>query len=610
MTTKNEAKSSTDSAQASWPRWVGILGLAAAVFASLMLSLVALNFIQTLPGCGPSSGCSKVTSGVWGSIPGINWPVSFIGLAYFSGLLVAWLKWTPSRQLLWIMRLGMLCSIGFVVIMITEGSFCKWCVVSHAGNLVAWLCAEWLLRGRTGDTRSSERGTTAGFVSFCIVTVVLLILLPIQNAQLADRNAQELAKNQSEIASGTTDQEALARLEPRNVIGPENAAVKVVLFTDYQCPDCKKTENLLKMIMRNRDDMSLGIKHYPYNMDCNEKAKSTAHPNACWAARAAETAGILGGPAGFEKLHDWLFEMGGTFNSAQLDEEIERLGFNREQFMEIMMSDAVVNDIKSDALDGYELGLFYTPMMFINGVEFKWYYGGGDINNVRKTINLAARSTESPVIPANRNQKLFDDWKNGKDRTTPGNAIESWRGNGPVEIVIFADYQHQSAKQADRIMQSMIAKGMPIKYAWRHAPFEYRGDGAWIVNDSRNLALGVEAARELGGDEARWKAHDWALANGGRMSTNDIAVAIGQATGLSGAKLFALMSSPKLKTKLTRDENEKKRTWRQHSPAILIEGRYVPRWRDPNIDPQGFLEALVISAQEEQASAAAEAGTG
>jgi hypothetical protein len=159
-------------------------------------------------------------------------------------------------------------------------------------------------------------------------------------------------------------------------------------------------------------------------------------------------------------------------------------------------------------------------------------------------------------------------------------------------------------------MQSMIAKGMPIKYAWRHAPFEYRGDGAWIVNDSRNLALGVEAARELGGDEARWKAHDWALANGGRMSTNDIAVAIGQATGLSGAKLFALMSSPKLKTKLTRDENEKKRTWRQHSPAILIEGRYVPRWRDPNIDPQGFLEALVISAQEEQASAAAEAGTG
>ena len=608
MTTHNETKSSTDSTRACWPRWVGILGLATAVFASLMLSLVALNFIQTLPGCGPSSGCSKVTSGVWGSIPGINWPVSFIGLAYFGGLLIAWLKSTPSKRLLWIMRLGMLCSIGFLVIMLTEGSFCKWCVVSHAGNLVAWLCAEWLARGPSSDARSNARGATAGIASFCIVTVVLAILLPIQNARMAGKNAQELAKNQAEIASGTTDQDALARLEPRNVIGPKDAAVKVVLFTDYQCPDCKKTEKLLKMVMKGRDDMSLGIKHYPYNMDCNDKAKSTAHPNACWAARAAETAGILGGDAGFEQMHDWLFEMDGSFTATQLNAEIDQLGFDREAFMEIMMSDAVVADIKADAADGYDLGLFYTPMFFINGVEFKWYYGGGDINNVRKTINLAAQSSQEPVIPASRNQKLFEDWKNGKDRTTPGNALESWRGDGPIEVVIFADYQHQSAKEADQIMRSMIAKGMPIKYAWRHAPFEYRGDGAWIVNDSKNLALGVEAARELGGDEARWKAHDWALANGGRMSRNDIAVGIGKATGLNGAKLFALMASPKLKAKLSRDENEKKRTWRQHSPAILIKGRYVPRWRDPNIDSQGFLEALVISAQEEEATPAANAG--
>ena len=599
MSKKEEhVKAATTRNASSWARWLGVLGLAVSVFASLMLSLVALSIIKSLPGCGPSSGCDKVTSGVWGSIPGIGWPVSFIGLAYFTGLLIAWLRSAPSRNLLLIMRIGMLCSIGFVVIMITEASFCRWCVVSHAGNLVAWLCAEWILRGSRSSSRDPGWRTAA--VSFCLVTVVLAILLPIRNAQEANRNARELAKNQQEIAAGPANSQALPRLETSNVIGPADAAVKVVLFTDYQCPDCRKTENLLAMIAKQRNDMSIGIKHYPYCTDCNQMSKSTAHPNACWAARAAEAAAIIGGAEGFEKMHNWLFEVKGSFTNAQLDQAVERMGFDRGYFKEIMTSDAVLADIQQDCADGYDLGLFYTPMMFINGVEYKWYYGGGDINSVRRTVDIAARSTAGPVEPVVRSQKLFEDWKSGRKRGTPGNALESWRGTGPIEIVIFADYQHDSAKQADRIMKTMLEKGLPIKYAWRHAPFEFRGEKPWIVEDSRNLARGVEAARELGGDEARWKAHDWVIANGGRLNRAQIAQGIAQATGLPEGELLETMGSAKLRNKLLKDDNEKKRTWKSHSPVILVEERYVPRWRDPTIDPQGFLEAVVNSAQEER----------
>lgn len=599
MTNKKEQVELANERNASsWARWLGVLGLAASVFASLMLSLVALSIIKSLPGCGPSSGCDKVTSGVWGSIPGLNWPVSFIGLAYFVGLFVAWLKAAPSRNLLLVMRVGMLCSIGFVVIMISEGSFCRWCVVSHAGNLVAWLCAEWILRGSRSD---NSAGLRKGAVSFCLVTVVLAILLPIRNAQEANRNASELAKNLSEIAAGPANTESLSKLETRNVIGPADAAVQVVLFTDYQCPDCRKTENLLATVAGQRDDMSIAIKHFPYCMDCNQKANFTSHPNACWAARAAEAATIIGGPEGFEKMHDWLFEVKGAFTNAQLDQAVARMGFEPAYFKEIMTSDTVLADIQQDCADGYDLGLFYTPMMFINGVEYKWYYGGSDINSVRRTVDIAARSNQTPIEPAIRSQKLFDDWKSGRKRGTPGNALESWRGTGPVEIVIFADYQHDSAKQADQIMKTMLEKGMPIRYAWRHAPFESRGEKPWIVEDSKNMARGVEAARELGGDEARWKAHDWAISSGGRLNRAQIAQGIAQATGLPEGALLETMGSDKLRNKLLKDANEKKRTWKSHSPVVLIEERHVPRWRDSTIDSQGFLEAVVNSAQEEQA---------
>ena len=597
MNKNKNADASVDRNGSSWARWLGILGLAASVFASLMLSLVALKIIQTLPGCGPSSGCDKVTSGIWGSIPGIKWPVSFIGLAYFTGLLVAWLRSAPSRNLLWIMRVGMLCSVGFVVIMISESSFCRWCVVSHAGNLVAWLCAEWIRRGsRTGE----ERGWRAAAVSFCLVTISLAILLPIMNSREAANNARELAKNQAEIVQGTSDQEAMSRLYARNVIGPEDAAVKVVLFTDYQCPDCRKTENLIATIARQRDDMSIGIKHYPYCVDCNPKARKTAHPNACWAARAAETAMIIGGPKAFETMHDWLFEVKGSFTNAQLNEQIARMGFDRGQFIEVMNSAAVASDIEGDCIDGHALGLFYTPMMFINGVEYKWYFGGGDINSVRRTIDLASRSGEQAGEPAERTQKMFEDWKNGKDRSLPGNAQESWRGDGPIEVVFFGDYQFEVARTGDAIINSMIEKGLPIRYAWRHSPFESKGANPWLVEDSRNLARGVEAARELGGDEARWKAHDWAIDNAGRMDRPQIAQGIGAATGIPAGEILAQMDSAKIRNKLLKDTNERKRTWNSYM-IMLVDDRLVPRWKDSTIDSQGFLEAVVRSARDEAA---------
>ena len=118
-------------------RIVGILGLLTAVIGSLVLVLVALGFIEQLPGCGPNSGCDKVTSGVWGRIPLIEWPVSFVGFAYFSGLLVAWVLDAPGRGLRNLMRLGMLASIMFVVVMITEGAFCRWCATAITGSALA-----------------------------------------------------------------------------------------------------------------------------------------------------------------------------------------------------------------------------------------------------------------------------------------------------------------------------------------------------------------------------------------------------------------------------------------------------------------------------------------
>ncbi|MBT8484703.1 MAG: hypothetical protein KJO43_03925, partial [Phycisphaerae bacterium] len=69
---------------------VGLALLLLSVAASLMLVLQSLGNLS-LPGCGPASACGRATSSVWGSVPGLGWPLSHVGLAYFLGIAAAWI---------------------------------------------------------------------------------------------------------------------------------------------------------------------------------------------------------------------------------------------------------------------------------------------------------------------------------------------------------------------------------------------------------------------------------------------------------------------------------------------------------------------------------------
>ena len=383
-------------------RILGILGVLTATIGSLVLVLVALGFIEQLPGCGPNSGCDKVTSGVWGRIPLIEWPVSFVGFTYFTALLVAWVIATPGRGIRTLMRLGMLASIMFVVVMITEGAFCRWCATAHGGNLIAWICCELIVRKQASSEGSGlpRRVYVVSASVFMGLTVALAIVLPLRRDMIESRNASELATNQAEILKGNSDESTLRRLESRNVLGPEDAAVKGVMFTDYQCPDCKRFETPAENILRQRDDVSFAIKHYPFCPDCNQSVKANRHPNACWAARAAEAARILQGDEGLEKMHNWLFKNSGSFTQASFSNSLRQLGFDPTVFIKTMNLPRTLEDVRADAVDGFELGIYFTPMIFINGVEYKWYLGS--VGSLAKTIDMAAKSCLLYTSPSPR----------------------------------------------------------------------------------------------------------------------------------------------------------------------------------------------------------------
>ena len=68
--------------------------------------------------------------------------------------------------------------------------------------------------------------------------------------------------------------------------GKADAPVRVVMISDYQCPDCRTYELDIQSVLSKRDDVSLSVKHFPMCADCNPNVSRTMHANACWAQHA------------------------------------------------------------------------------------------------------------------------------------------------------------------------------------------------------------------------------------------------------------------------------------------------------------------------------------
>src|SRR5205085_11754330 len=107
---------------------------------AVALGLMAASKLAgiVLPGCGAGSDCDRAARSAWGTVPGIDWPVSFIGAAYFAAMLVGWVKLggVASPAMRWTARLAAAASLLFIGVMLYEHIFCRYCLAGHACNLL------------------------------------------------------------------------------------------------------------------------------------------------------------------------------------------------------------------------------------------------------------------------------------------------------------------------------------------------------------------------------------------------------------------------------------------------------------------------------------------
>jgi protein-disulfide isomerase/uncharacterized membrane protein len=619
--------------KAFWISTIAYWTVATLLGAAVVLSafLISKHFGGGLPGCGPTSGCEALEKTPWGMVPGIRWPVSFLGIGYFFSLLVAWMvmdRKVPAAAR-WLLRVGGAGSLLFIGVMLYYRKLCPYCVGIHAANLAVLLVVEretWRTARRSlsgGESMSwvlmrKIAGATLG--AFLAVSLVL----GVANARLqqkgrvsaeADRRAstekilaqaesQALAQNladQTPNSGANGEMWGKAGFTGRYRLGPEASPIRIVMLTDYQCVDCQRVEREIEEIVASRSDIALSIKHYPFcaeavpGVPCNRYVK-TLHANACWAARAAEAAGILKGDQGFWEMHRWLFAKGGTFTDADLQAGLREMGHSSEAFLAVMKGDETLRRIQADCDEGSALGLYFTPMIFVNGVEFKgWQVAGA----LRRTIEEVAAKNPPPLKatvdrPVLAGTKDVQDWRDQPARMMPPDT-RSWStgaatagavpaGSRFVDVVLFGDYQEPFTASMDIAIRDLMRAKPNVRYTFRHFPIDPKVNTTLPPNVrpealhplAGRAAQAAEAAGSLGGTKGYWKMHDWLIRNLNSFNDESLRVAA-KKMGLDPDALLAEMGKPEITAAIVEDARAAQQLGLNAVPMVFVNGKWVMR---------------------------------
>lgn len=609
MNTKNTISENVAVVRSGVTTTTGVLFLLGAITGSLVLAGTKLGLYSHAPGCGVDSGCNAIANGPWGSIPGLGWPVSFVGVAWFGALLGVWLcRASLLHRFSLVVRLGVAGSCGFFVVMFFIGHFCVWCAVAHVCNICFWVVVEFSSRKclPSCNTDGSKACPVRPFVLYFVLITAVLGITQFWSGSFQQKTDELAGKvNVGEILAGNTNGSTLRLLESRRQFGPQGAPVEIVIFTDYQCPDCKRYEKELAKIVESRDDVSLSVKHFPMCADCNTFMNGrTLHGNACWAARAVEAAAILGGQGGWERMHTWMFEQGGSFTDQTFEADLLGLGFDPAIFVPLMMSDETLVLVQDDVKDAVELGISFTPMVFINGVEYLWYYKGQQepIPSLVEKAAGAVKNGGGVTAPLNAAGKLYGDWRRGKVYSPPGGEGLAWRGAGPVEIIVWGDYQEPYTKELNSEIAVLLERyGDKVSFAFRYFPIDEScntGVSGYTIKNEGSCYLSklVEAVFVIGGVDARWEMHDWIMSQGGPINPG---VATAYAAGIveeDTKTVRAVTNSAEVGNRMRLDILSKNQVRKRGVPTLTIGGKLVPKWRDDSVDAQTLLQGIVDEA--------------
>jgi len=139
------------------------------------------------------------------------------------------------------------------------------------------------------------------------------------------------------------------------LVGSPSAPVRIVVFTDFECPYCKESEGTLKRIAAQYGDrVAIYFRNYPL-------------PNHLYAMPSAIAAVCAAEQGRYLPYHDLLFEHQHELKSADYAMWAEMVGLDRAKFEACRQSPEARKRVEQDIREGVGAGVAGTPAFYVNG---------------------------------------------------------------------------------------------------------------------------------------------------------------------------------------------------------------------------------------------------
>jgi protein-disulfide isomerase/uncharacterized membrane protein len=314
--------------------------------------------------------CDVVAASSWAEfLPGL--PLSSMTAGWYLGLFFIYLiaigfnvRREAFRAAFILTAIGTLASLFYLYVMTARiGTFCMLCLFVDAVNFIS-LGIVISLRPQGPGQGRFELSHWKGFAAIMALSLFVAVVGLKGLDTLADRGENMMERAQAVLTRAPVS----INVAPTDlVIGPANARITIIEFSDFQCPFCRVGAFTLHAVMsRFPLDVRVVMKPFPLDPSCNRLINHAMHPVSCEATKAALCAGAQGH---FEETYEKIFQNQESLAPGKAAEYAVEAGANPAQLAACMASNETLAKIQATIEVANGLGIESTPTFFINGLR-------------------------------------------------------------------------------------------------------------------------------------------------------------------------------------------------------------------------------------------------
>ena len=236
---------------------------------------------------------------------------------------------------------------------------------------------------------------------------------------------------------------------PGHQVGPDDALVTIVVWSDFQCPYCAKQAPVLAHLRdKYRDDVRIIYRHMAMEF----------HRSAALAAEAGVAAAEQGK---FWAFHDQVFGDFGHLGRADLERFAEAAGLDMAKFRAALDERRYHDAVLAETASAEALGVDGTPTTFFNGAPIGGARDAATLERVVEAHLARARELVAKGIPRGDLYAVLMSSAAGDDRADPSRVpsaatIHLELRSDARERAVIAACRMRDAARANRLAVALV----------------------------------------------------------------------------------------------------------------------------------------------------------